>query len=268
MNYTDYIKRRIQHKENRVPWNFGHKFDTHEFCIANRIPVPELFAKFDDPKDISLRDLPERFVLKPSYSSTSKGVFVLERRGEGRYFDFMSGSDVSADDVVAAQTKIFDSHTKAKRKFTLAEEYLEDAVVGGVPEDYKFMAFQGVIGLIIKINRNGDKLSMSYFDGEFRPVFDERIDFKSSLADLQISETPSNWRRLLDVARRASVIVPSPFARIDLFDTTRGPVLGEITLTPGSFYYPNGHVLSTDENERLGRLWKEAEIRLWGESTV
>lgn len=119
--------------------------------------------------------------------------------------------------------------------------------------------------MIIKINRNRDKLTMSYYDSEFRPLNDGLIHFRNEIARLERSETPENWKQLLNVARRVSCIVPTPFARIDLFDSSRGPLLGEVTLTPGSFYYPNGHTLSDGENERLGRLWTEAKDRLYGE---
>lgn len=268
MMYTEYIKRRIDLQENKVPWNFGHKYDTHQFCNHNSIPVPELYANFEKIEDIELRDLPSKFVLKPSYSSTSKGVLVLERVSSDSYFDHMTGLELTETDIRDIQRNVYDSHPRAKRKYTMAEEYVIDSSTGGVPEDYKFLAFQGIIGLIIKINRNDKKLTMSYFDSEFRPIYDNRIVFNSKLADLTVAETPRNWKRLLDVATRASYVVPTPFARIDLFDSTRGPVLGEITLTPGSFYYPTGHVLSAEENQRLGSLWKDSEIRLWGKPTV
>ena len=268
MLYTDYIKRRIDLKENKVPWFFGHKYDTHEFCVRNGIPVPHLLKKFSKPEEIQLDGLPERFVLKPAYSSTSRGVLVLERVADDVFLDHMSGKPLSLANIIEIQQTVFSAHSRAKRKYTLVEEYVEDANTQGIPEDYKFLAFQGKIGIIIKINRNNDKLVMSYFDSQFRPIYDDRVAFKSELADLEISTIPRNWRRLLDVARRASVVVPTPFARIDLFDTTRGPVLGEVTLTPGSFYYPNGHVLSKEENARLGSLWREAEMKLWGSTST
>lgn len=175
----------------------------------------------------------------------------------------MSGESYSIEEIIGIQTKIYESHKKAKRKFTLVEEFVHEDGTAVIPEDYKFLAFQGVIGLIIKINRNKEKLTMSYFDSEFRPLSDGIIRFKNDIATLERADTPKNWEQLLNVARRVSVIVPTPFARIDLFDSSRGPLLGEVTLTPGSFYYPNGHTLSDSENARLGRLWDEAKYRLW-----
>ena len=263
IKYTELMKNRIQGKENRVPYQFGHKLTTHEFCQINKIPTPRLIESFETPDDIDFRSLPAKFVLKPSYSSTSRGVMVLEDRGD-TYFDSMSQKAMTALEIREVQQAVYDGHPKANRRFTLVEEFIEDVSGIDIPEDYKFLAFQGEIGLIIKIDRTADKLVMSYFDGEFRPVLDDRVVFKSSLADLKVSAAPKNWRRMLDIAKRISTIVPSPCARIDLYDAVGGPVLGEITITPGSFYYPNGHTLSPEENARLGALWKDAEKRLWG----
>lgn len=265
MKYTEYMKNRIEGKEGALPWLFAHKMDTYEFCQSTKIPTPKLYAKFEHPSQIDLKDLPRTFVLKPAYSSTSRGVMVLSKVSEGLFDDRMSGEKFSLTQIVDLQSKIFDSHTKAKRKYTLVEEFVHEEGSESIPEDYKFLAFQGVVGLIIKINRNNERLSMSYYDSEFRPLNDGLIQFKNNIAHLERSETPRNWERLLDVARRVSCIVPTPFARIDLFDSSRGPLLGEVTLTPGSFYYPNGHTLADSENIRLGKLWEDAARRLWGQ---
>ncbi|MNW26736.1 hypothetical protein D3C74_35130 [compost metagenome] len=265
MKYTDHMKNRIAGGEGALPWLFAHKMDTYEFCQTTKIPTPRMYAKFEHPSEIELKALPKVFVLKPAYSSTSRGVMVLSKTSEGLFDDRMSGETFSLEQIIELQRKIYDSHKKAKRKFTLVEEFVHEVGTESIPEDYKFLAFQGVIGLIIKINRNGDKLSMSYYDSEFRPLNDDLINFKDNIASLERSETPRNWERLLNVARRVSCIVPTPFARIDLFDSSRGPLLGEVTLTPGSFYYPNGHTLSDSENERLGKLWEDASNRLWGQ---
>lgn len=257
------MRQRIQGNEKRVPYQFGHKLDTHEFCRVAGVPVPRLLRKFDHPSEIELAGLPKEFVLKPSYSSTSQGVMVFKREGFDSCFDAMSGAMVSVDMIRDTQSRIFSKST-GKNKVTIVEERVVDPFGKAIPKDYKFLGFQGEIGMIIAIERIGKRMKMSYFDGQFRPVVDRRVVFNPKIAERVDAQLPQNWERLLNVARRISHAVPTPCARIDLFDALDGPVLGEVTLTPGSFYFPGGHRLSSAEDARLGQLWGDAERRLWG----
>ena len=54
-----------------------------------------------------------------------------------------------------------------------------------------------------------------------------------------------------------SAAVPLPFVRVDLYGTTKGIVMGEITLLPGG----NQHYIPV-QDARLGKMWEEAEMRL------
>lgn len=265
MGYIERMRRRISGDEARVPYQFGHKVSTHEFCQAVGIPAPKLLRKFDHPAEIDLDGLPDHFVLKPSYSSTSKGVLVL-KRVDDCFFDSMSKRLISLKEIVGLQLEVFESHKKTKRKVTIVEERVQDLDATEIPKDYKFLAFQGQIGIIIVINRVGERLSMSYFDGEFRPIVDDRIVFNANIAERTTMLPPRNWQRLLNVARRVSVAVPTPCARIDLFDSSRGPLLGEVTLTPGSFYYPGGHTLSISGGPTPGTSLGGSRIAIMGNS--
>ena len=53
--------------------------------------------------------------------------------------------------------------------------------------------------------------------------------------------------------------VPSPFVRVDMYNTVDGPVFGEFTLVPGTFYYEDREKMSPRLSARLGQLWDEAE---------
>ena len=62
---------------------------------------------------------------------------------------------------------------------------------------------------------------------------------------------------MLEHARVFSKAVPLPFVRVDLYGTTKGIVMGEITLLPGG----NQHYIPV-QDARLGKMWEEAEMRL------
>ena len=78
------------------------------------------------------------------------------------------------------------------------------------------------------------------------------------------AEPPEGAEALLAVARRVSTAVPSAFCRVDLYDTPAGPVLGEITFYPGTFFYKNRKLMAPEEAVRLGAMWGVAEKRLAG----
>jgi hypothetical protein len=63
---------------------------------------------------------------------------------------------------------------------------------------------------------------------------------------------------MVELAERLSAIIGRPFLRIDLFESERGPVLGEFTPRPGP-----PEVFVPEIDEELGRLWEQAEQRLF-----
>lgn len=262
MKYTEHMKKRIDGHEGRLPVKLMHKSNLQNFCGQVGVRMPQEILKFDSVDDIDPDRLPEKFVLKPAFASAGEGVMLLERQEGGGFYDQLSKKGCSSADIVKVQESIDKKYSRVRRREFIVEQYVQDGDGSSVPPDYKFLAFQGEVGVIIRIDRTNDRLRMSYFDGEFTPVVDDRIRFNNSIADREWLLPPSNWFSLLNMARRISVAVPTPCARIDLFSDVSGPMLGEITLTPGSFYYSAGHTLKKSEDERLGALWEKAAMSL------
>lgn len=69
---------------------------------------------------------------------------------------------------------------------------------------------------------------------------------------------PSGLKDMVEIARRISLALPMPLCRVDLNETGSGPVLGEITRTPGV-----PHQYRADHDEFMGREWLKAEARLF-----
>ncbi|MEN2919220.1 ATP-grasp fold amidoligase family protein [Mannheimia haemolytica] len=64
---------------------------------------------------------------------------------------------------------------------------------------------------------------------------------------------------MINLAKRVSIALPTPFARVDLYWDGKQAKVGEITLTP--FYgYPYKWTLSQDII--MGRMWLEALDRM------
>jgi hypothetical protein len=69
---------------------------------------------------------------------------------------------------------------------------------------------------------------------------------------------PIDAEALLDLAEMLPGTIGRSFVRIDLFESERGPVLGEFTPRPAS-----PEIFVPEIDEMLGPPWEEAEQRLF-----
>ncbi|EJC61308.1 hypothetical protein QWA_15712 [Alcaligenes faecalis subsp. faecalis NCIB 8687] len=264
------MERRLAGAEKNVPARLGGKRVIREFCDLIGINTPSVL-QVDILEKLDQKKLPEYFVLKPSFASTSIGVYLLKKSGNN-FFDILKNKEYTWNEI---KTKCNDV---AKRYFGennetaifIIEELLIDGNGKAPPDDIRFYAFQGEIGLILKEDHmTSNRVESMYFDGNFLPFTD--LENRYSIAETAKNSeiiidaiVPENWQALLNVAKRISYSVPTAFARIDLYDTPKGIYLGEVTLTPGTFYYKNRKLMSKSEASRLGRLWLDAEKRMQG----
>lgn len=139
------------------------------------------------------------------------------------------------------------------------EELLRQEGLGGaLPDDVKVYTFYGHVGhvLLRRPTEHGRIATMNY-----RYVAEDGTDLGPNIAPRQrINPSiplPANFERITAIARHLSSAVPLPFIRVDVYDTVDGPVLGELTRTPGGrqFY-------REDHDALLGSLWDEARIRV------
>jgi len=72
---------------------------------------------------------------------------------------------------------------------------------------------------------------------------------------------PRWWIEMLEVARRVSWARPTPFLRVDMFSSVDGPVIGELTPTPGGPHYGMWRFKPWFDHE-LGQGWLKAARRL------
>ncbi|MFC8598265.1 ATP-grasp fold amidoligase family protein [Isoptericola sp. NPDC057191] len=270
MDYLARMRRRIEGKERCVPGRLGDKLVGRELATligVRSATIVERRTGVGLPDDLS--SLPTRFVLKPVFGSTSMGVLLLERAADG-FVDLTTGAVLAPEDVVDVQKKVADHFTKAHDTAEFLVEELLVSPDGEIPpQDVRFYAFQGEIGLILKEDHMHEVTRAMYFGSDFSPLRDVRSKYGvhagvAHMEEIVDAVVPERAEELLSVARRISVAVPSPFARIDLLLATGGVYLGEITLYPGTFYYGNRKLMSPGESERLGSLWESAERRLLG----
>lgn len=268
MDYLQHMKLRLEGKEASVPHWLGHKRAVREF--AQNVGVRTAKIYYRGP----ISGLPERpaplFVLKPEFGSTSIGVLLLSVNDDGTYRNYLTGDDIDYASLAAMCAKVaekFLAKDEVEKAIFIAEELLVGVDGTIPPADIRCYAFQGEIGLILMEHHIAGPATAMYFDGLFHPLqnvhdkygIDERVSHLETIAE---AVPPANATAILNVARRISVAVPSAFCRVDLYDTNEGVALGELTFTPGTFYYENRKLMSASESERLGLLWDQAATRL------
>lgn len=267
--YFDYMRRRLEGGESGVPATLGDKKATLNF--AKLIGIAKSEEYYIGPiSGLVLDELPEEFVLKPVYASTSIGIYLLRKESDGSLYDLVSQERLKLSDIVAAYNNIAKRYNKKPGDaHYIAEELLKSPEGTTPPPDIRAYAFQGECGFFLVEDHIKGKAEATYFNGDFSLMTDvrERFGIASGMEHLEeIVErpTPENYQEIINVTKRISTSIPTAFCRIDMYSTEKGIYLGELTFFPGTFYYHNRKIMKPVEAERLGKLWKEAELRLKG----
>ena len=213
-------------------WKVNPKREGARFAAALGVAVPENLASALSLDAIDFDTLPEAFVLKPANGSTNRGVFALRRRTDGRFDELLTREPWSEADVRREYTRLRDSGQVSSN--VLVEELLEKPdVPEAVPDDIKVFCFYDQAALILQRDMGGTTDPGGWRFKLWTPDFDD--------------VGPINWAAQYDPSLAAPVAGPDiveqalmlsralrlPALRVDFLETSRGPVFGEFTMTPG-----------------------------------
>lgn len=247
---------RLARREKDVPWFLGEKIAAYKYLDEIGAPHSQILGVYESISEVPFQDLPHSFVIKPTREDSMRGVLVLQRQGENLFYDELRTRTVTQEQVIQEFDSLFEKH-QHKNNRIIVEEYVRDSDGFIVPRDFKFYAFRGEIAIILEINRNTRPLTVSWYDSQFQPVADGRIAVNEKYANHVPGRRPAGWREMIEVASIVSRNIPTPFASIDMYSSTRGPLVGEITLTPGGIYY-GGYKLSEALEIKMGAMWEIA----------
>lgn len=226
---------------------------TRRILEAMKVPLPRAHRYLGPLANVTPQLLSEPVVLKPVEGSTSRGVCLLEPDANGQWDDLLTGSRWSFDDITAHLAAVLE-----KRGF--ADDWLVEELLrrpGGLPgpvNDVKVYAFRGSAPLILL--RGSNPKRFRWYGPDWQPV--DTGKYQAMVGeDL---EPPADGDRFLRLARDISAEMPIPFMRIDMYDTDRGPVVGELTPLPG-----DSDRFNDEWDQRLGELYEHAEATLLGE---
>lgn len=200
--------------------------------VAERIGdehIVKTLATWHNSDDITLDDLPNRFVLKTNHDCG--GVVVCKDK---RTFDLPAAKRLLKRHLDRNYYYISREWPyKNVRPLVFAEEYLEDAEGGGLT-DYKLYRFNNgrIVTLVCEDRFSGNGFKKTYFDEEWR--FMELHE--GGYAANPLHPAPRHFREMKEMA---NILADGmPFCRVDFFEANGRCYFGEMT-----FYAAGGFCL-------------------------
>lgn len=224
------------------------KLGTRRLLKALDAPVPGEFRELGSIADITAETLARPTVVKPVQGSNNRGVFPLRPVAPGRWHDLEHDVELSLERVREELSRALVQHSLADR--WIGEELLR-GTDGATIDDAKFLMFRGRVGAAF-VRRNPAH-TFTWFDEAWNPIVS---GIRQHPRDPSVGP-PSQRAELTDLAVRISRALPLPFVRVDMYSTSRGPVVGELTPYPGW-----AHDVDTELDIKLGILYERAESEL------
>lgn len=265
-----WISRKLREPFSSCLRNLHNKPYAYTIAKTMGLPVPEmhqygrsLFEVFTAAQDASF----EKFVIKPVVGKNSLCVLPLVREGAQIFFHTVERRSLSVDDIIYNAIRVYRKEKIGLQKDGskgelhgqwLLEDLLErpDGLSNPI-DDFKFYGFYGDISCILhKRNVFSDgswKSLVQWYDSDWNVIdtgkYGKRID--------RSLRPPESRCQLSQLARKISLLIPLPFCRIDLYDTSMGPMLGELTTVPG-----DPDKFSSRMDGVLASSWASASKRL------
>jgi len=206
------------------------KYGVREYVekrIGGKYLIP-LLGVWDRFEDIDFDQLPREFVLKCTHDSG--GLAICRNKEE---FD-KTEARIKIDKSLRRNYyyRWREWPYKDIRPRIIAEQLMEDDVLGGLP-DYKFFCFDGHVDCVmVCVDRHLHDVKFYFFDREWKFV-KPNIEVQDLPDDFTIPKPPC-INEMFDIAAQLSKGLP--FSRIDLYSVSGKIYFGEITFFPDSGY--------------------------------
>ena len=239
-------------------WAFNDKLAGLRLAADLGVATPTAIADVATLDELDWDSLPDRFVLKPLNGAANRATFLLHRDGDG-FQDLMDGGYKSRDDVVRVAVDLVDRGLVSAR-FCVEELLaprvdLRDRIAQ--PDDFKVFCFWDRPVVVMQRRLGGTPDHSAWRFKFWSSAWDDLGPVKYPDRCDPTLEEPAGSDEIIEAATRIGRHLAIPFVRLDLYDTDRGVVFGEVTPHPGP---PERWDPKVDEI--LGRHWEHAEARL------
>lgn len=247
VEFSKKIRWRMEHDRNPLLPKLQDKFRVREYADAKQVKTPELLHVTTDADSIPFDHLPNRYFIKANHGWQWNILCY-----DSRFYQFKSGQHVVNSDGsflnLETASKYEISQADVKRQcwewlqskhrpdewayseispVILIERMLEPRS-GTDLKDYRFYTFHGKVRAInigsALYRKNRENV---FFDRAWNVV--ELTQYKEKLPDV-IPPRPEVLSDMIEAAERLGEDVD--FARMDLYDSSEGVMLGEVTIYP------------------------------------
>lgn len=201
----------------------------------------EMYRVFNSADEISLENLPEKFVMKWNF-------------GAGKNFICKDKSQYTQEEVIDMFNKwekdkcwlpYSELQYKYIRRKIVCEKYLEDDLNSNALPDYKVYCFHGVPLVTLVILNRGLDVRAEFYDQNWNAIHNPK--YKKPEHDVK---KPLCYKQMMESAKILSE--PFPFVRVDFYVVNGQLFFGELTFTPaGGIYTSQVEVHGKDMTEYL-----------------
>ncbi|TJX13647.1 glycosyl transferase [Tissierella creatinini] len=208
--------------------------DYVEKCGIGDILI-DLYGVFERPEEINFDELPEEVFIKCNHTCGYNLIYNKNKNFDYKDFYKRFGFALKQNHYWLSR----EWNYKNIPPRIVCEKVLRDSN-GNLPEDYKFMCFDGKPELVIYsvniVNEDGEQ---NYSGTRYSNVYDMNFKYVPMKTTHQTSETldvsrPKNFDRMIKYASILSK--PFPHCRVDLYNIEGAIYFGELT-----FYHAGGY---------------------------
>ena len=258
------VRWRMRHDRNPLFIELADKYAVKSFVESRGVQTAKLYYVTDKPETIPFDTLPEACFIKANHGSLwnilcKGGEFYLFGNGE-KFSDLnnISNFKLTREECIQ-QCKIWLKSTYSKKEWAyrhippkiMIEEVLFQRG-GGEFKDYKFHVFDGgvkALSLVCPTYRRRNKIL--YLDRDWQAF---KLDLHGEKIPDQVPEKPDSYDEMVEAAEKLAKGLD--YVRIDLYDTTRGIIFGEMTFYP-SGGWPGTPTSDPEFNQWLGDHWSD-----------
>lgn len=255
------VRWRMKNDRNPLFIELQDKYKVKDFARRMGVKTAEVYFATDEPETIPFDTLPEKYFIKANHGS---GWNILYE--DGKFYNYVNGESLVSRDLSKAiinraecieLCNIWLRTPYSRRQWAYGhikpqvfiEEKLEPfddtALI-----DYRCFVFDGVVKMINQDSPAYDEKTDVFVDTTWKQ-FD--LPGHYEMPPDPFPKKPENFSEIIRIAEMLGKGLD--FVRVDLFDTTKGILLGEMTI------YPEGGNINTPTtchkfNKWLGDQWK------------
>ncbi|MFN8414478.1 MAG: ATP-grasp fold amidoligase family protein [Anaerolineales bacterium] len=260
------VRWRMKNDRNPLYVELQDKYKVKAYAHKKSVQTADVYFVTDNPETIPFDSLPEKYFIKANHGSGWNILFE-----DGQFFNYVNGENlVSRDlsksvinrDECVELCKIWLRTPYSKRQWAYGQIkpliYIEEKVEpyeGTALIDYRCFVFNGVVRVINQDSPDYDMHTNVFVDPSWKP-----FDLPGH-TETPPTPFPKNPSRFSDIVKTAETLGNGfDFVRVDLFDTTKGILLSEMTI------YPEGGNLNTPTscskfNKWLAEQWTLPIVR-------